>query len=85
MGRPRIHPRRYYRATDSGFYVDQATGDELEYHRNVTILPDKQHNMSFRRQEALALKLVEFGVFEPMDEMPEVIERITEAPTSIEE
>jgi len=84
MGRPRIHPRRYYRATETGVYFDQETGDELTYIAYVTVLPDSAFDMiPIGRQEKLAKKLVQFGVFEPLE--GQMIERVSETPTEIEE
>lgn len=79
MGRPRIHPRRLYRATDSGFYVDQETGEELAYQRG-RVYPDIEleknyPHISMSRQEKLCKKLAGFGVFEPADGGLDEIER----------
>ena len=90
MGRPRIHPRRFYRANDSGFYVDPESGDEFSYIRG-RIYPDieseKNHPyISMSRQERICKKLagvwvnsqdVSFGrLFEPADGSTEEIERV---------
>jgi len=86
MGRPRIHPRKLYRATETGFYVDQETGDELTYFKHQTILPDTAfESIPLGRQEKMARKLVSFGVFELLDGEPDVIERVSSEPTSIRE
>lgn len=92
MGRPRIHPRRYYRAIETGVYFDQETGEEITYFsprhpRGPTVLPNKDiEQISMSRQEKLAKKLVSFGVFEPLSDYPgEVIERDSNVPTSVEE
>jgi len=86
MGRPRIHPRKLYRATETGFYIDQETGDELTYFAYQTILPDTAfENIPLGRQEKMAKKLVGFGVFERLDGDPEEIERVSGEPTSIRE
>lgn len=79
MARPRIHPRRHYRAIETGFYTDQETGDELTYYKGVTVLPDSLiEGISTGRQEKMAKKLVEYGVFEvlggDLPEPPEVEE-----------
>lgn len=83
MGRPRLHPRRLYRATESGVYFDQETGDEITYIAYKTVLPDSAFTMiPLNRQEKLARKLVGFGVFERLDGGDE-IERVSSEPTSI--
>ena len=84
MGRPRIHPRRFYRATDSGVYFDQESDDEFTYVPG-RIYPDIECEKNYpyitmSRQEKLCKKLVRFGVFEPaddyLDDEPETIERV---------
>ena len=87
MARPRLHPRRLYRATQSGFYVDQETGDELDYFAYQTILPDKAIPISLARQEKMVEKLASWGVFERLDlvDEPEEIERGTSSRSTISE
>ena len=83
MGRPRIHPRRFYRATDSGVYFDQESDDEFTDGRG-RIYPDIECEKNYpyitmSRQEKLCKKLVGFGVFELADDYPdgpEEIERV---------
>lgn len=86
MGRPRIHPRKLYRAIESGFYVDQETGDEITYIAYQTILPDSMYReIPLGRQEKMAKKLVSYGVFEALDQDPgELIERVSDSPASVE-
>lgn len=85
MGRPRIHPRKLYRAIDSGVYFDQESGYELVYSRfKPTILPDKSFDIPLGVQEKMARKLAAWGLFEPLDDMPDEIERVTDSPTSVQ-
>lgn len=79
MGRPRKHPRRRYRAVESGVYFDQETGEELVYYAGQTILPDSLISIPMASQEKMARKLAGHRLFEPLDDDPPV-EQATAAP-----
>ena len=82
MGRPRIHPRKRYRALDSGVYVDQEKGYEFTYVRYQTVLPDTRfHDIPIAEQERIARALAASGIFESLDE----IERVSSAPAEIKQ
>ena len=55
MGRPRKHPRRYYRAKESFFFADPETGLQHSFHKGE-LLPDGP----------LLRKCLQF--FDPLDE-----------------
>ena len=89
MPRPRIRPIKFYRALDSGFYVDQETGDELTFLKGRTypdILIEKEPpHISMSRQEKMCKVLASAGTFtlaDPIDAAQE-IERVSTEPTEI--
>ena len=85
MARPRIRPIKFYRALDSGFYVDQDTGEELQFYRGRTypdILIEKEPPyISMSRQEKMCKVLASAGTFTLAD--PVEIERVSAEPTEI--
>ena len=82
MGRPRIHPRKLYRALDSGWVVDKETGYEIIYKKHDT-LPDTRFEVPLSVQERMARRLTAQGTFERIDG-PDEIERVTDSPTSVQ-